>query len=81
MSALGNAAGFFLPAPALPSAVAGFEDWHLAFGSLQDTANIFLVGKYHHQGYQYCEYAVKGFFFIEDKEYKNHKSHTGKNGA
>jgi hypothetical protein len=50
-----------LVAAALPASIAVFEDRHFTFCSIEDTADVFLVRKHHHQRHHYGENAVQAF--------------------
>jgi hypothetical protein len=63
------------------SSISVFENGHFVFGTLHKPGDVFLMRNHHHHCHYYCEKAIDGLLFFENKEDQYHKSYPRQNRA
>ena len=63
------------------SSIPVLENGYFIFGTLEKPGDVFLMSNHHHHSHYYCEKAIDGLLFIENKEDQYHKSHSREHRA
>lgn len=64
-----------------PAHAALAEKGHFAFVTIQQAADVLVVGKNNQECSSYCEDAVAGFRLVKDEQYEYRESYAGTYGA